>query len=150
MFLSIKGARSGVIKGEAHDSKHLGEIDVVSWSWGIQGRPSFGGKPAGQASVRELTVHKRVDRASTALMSAVRTNEPISKAVLTVRKSGKSPLEFLKITIEQGRVTGISIEAGSREQSPELFEDVVEYIQQGADGQSTGSTVYADSFDEQS
>jgi type VI secretion system secreted protein Hcp len=159
MFLSVKGARSGVIKGEAHDSKHLGEIDVVSWSWGIQGRPSLGGgKPSGQASIRELKILKRVDRASTALMAAVRTNEPISKAVLTVRKSGKSPLEFLKITIEQGRVTGISIEAGNRDQAPELFEDVtfsfnkitVEYTEQGADGLGTGSTVFADQFDENS
>ena len=58
----------------------------------------------GKATINELQIVKRVDSASTALMSALRTNEPIQKAVLTLRKAGKSQLEYLKITIEQGRV----------------------------------------------
>ena len=40
-------------------------------------------------------------------MLALRTNEPIQKAVLTLRKAGKGQLEYLKITIEQGRVTSL-------------------------------------------
>ena len=112
MFLLIKGARSGVIKGEAQDKDHLGEIDVLSWSWGMEQRTTLGGGTVtGRANIRALQIVKRIDRASTALMSALRSNEPISKAVLTVRKSGKAQLEYLKITIEQGRVTGLAIEA---------------------------------------
>jgi type VI secretion system secreted protein Hcp len=156
MFLSIKGAKSGPIKGESIDKTHANEIDVVSWSWGMQARQSLGGGAAtGKAAMRELKVVKRVDSASTALMSALRSNELILKAVLTLRKAGKSPLEYLKITIEQGRVTGLSIEAGS-DGGADVHEDVtfsfnkitVEYTPQGPDGQGKGGMMFADQFDE--
>lgn len=159
MFLLVKGARSGLIKGESHDTAHLGEIDVLSWSWGMQARASVGGGTAtGKAVVRELKVVKRVDSASTALMAALRTNELITKAVLTLRKAGKSPLEFLKITIEKGRVTGLTIEAGDASGSPDLLEDLtlsfnkitVEYVPQGKDGQARGGMMFTDEWDEQS
>jgi type VI secretion system secreted protein Hcp len=159
MFLSVKGAKHGVIKGESQDTAHANEIDVLSWSWGMQARAALGGGVAtGKATIRELKIVKRVDNASTPLMSALRSNELITKAVLTVRKAGKSPLEFFKITIEQGRVTGLTIEAGDRSASTDLFEDLtfsfnkitVEYVPQGSDGQAKGSTTFTDQFDEQS
>ena len=156
MFLSVKGAKSGEIKGESHDTAHANEIDVLSWSWGMQGRATLGGGTAsGKAIVRELKVVKRVDSASTALMSALRSNEVITKAVLTLRKAGKSPLEFMKITIEQGRLTGLSIEAGDQSGSPEVVEDLtftfnkitVEYTPQGKDGQARGSMLFTDQWE---
>jgi type VI secretion system secreted protein Hcp len=155
IFLSVKGARSGQIKGESQDSVHSKEIDVVSWSWGMQGRPALGGGGAsGKAIVHELKIIKRVDSASTPLMSALRSNELITKAVLTQRKAGKTALEFLKITIEQGRVTGLTIEAGDKSGSPDLFEHLsfsfnkisVEYTPQGKDGLAMGSMIYQDEF----
>ena len=158
IFLSIKGARSGVIKGESQDVAHAKEIDVVSWSWGMQARSTLGGGIAtGKAIVNDLKVVKRVDSASTPLMSALRTNELITKAVLTQRKAGRTALEFLKVTIEQGRVTGLTIEAGDQEGSPDLFEHLtfafnkitVEYTPQGKDGQPMGSMTYMDEFGEE-
>ena len=60
------------IKGESKDDKHKGEIEVLSWSWGIQGKASLGGGSAsGKATIREMKIVKRVDKASTALMGAV-------------------------------------------------------------------------------
>ena len=38
MFLMVKGAKHGVIKGESQDDQHKGEIDVLSWSWGMQAK----------------------------------------------------------------------------------------------------------------
>ena len=157
IFLSVKGARSGVIKGESQDQRHGNEIDVLSWSWGMQAKAALGGGAAsGKAIVHELKIVKKVDSASTALMSALRANEMITKAVLTQRKAGKAPLEFLKVTIEQGRVTGLTIEAGDNAGSPDLFEHLsfsfnkitVEYVAQGKDGQGTGSMMYTDQFGE--
>jgi type VI secretion system secreted protein Hcp len=157
IFLSVKGAKSGVIKGESDDSVHAKEIEVVSWSWGMQAKPTLGGgTAAGKAIVHELKIVKRVDSASTPLMSALRANEMITKAVLTQRKAGKTPLEFLKITIEEGRVTALTIEAGDEEGSPNLFERLsfsfnkitVEYVPQGKDGQGMGSMMYTDQFGE--
>ena len=155
MFLMVKGAKCGLIKGEAQDDVHKGEIEVLRWSWGMQAKSSLGGGTAtGKASVRELTVVKRIDSASTALMSALRTNEPIQKAVLTLRKAGKSQLEFLKITIENGRVTNLTIEGGDAGGSANLFERVsfafnkieVEYTPQGKDGLPLGAMSFADQW----
>ena len=156
MFLSVKGAKSGVIKGEAQDATHAEEIDVVSWSWGMQAKKSLGSSaPDGRATVNELRIVKRIDSASTPLMQALRSNEPITKAVLTVRKAGKGALEFFKITIEQARVTSIRLDAGGeRTGTPDAFEDVtftfnkitVEYVPQGKDGLPRGSTMYQDEF----
>jgi type VI secretion system secreted protein Hcp len=157
MFLSVKGAKSGLIKGEAQDDVHKGEIEVLRWSWGMQAKPSLGGGVATQkASVRELRVVKRIDSASTALMSALRSNEPIQKAVLTLRKAGKSQLEYLKVTIEQGRVTSLDIEGGDANGGADVVENVsfsfnkinVEYVPQGKDGQALGGTVYSDQWGE--
>jgi hypothetical protein len=67
MFLMVKGAKGGLIKGEALDAAHKGEIDVLSWSWGMHSRPALGGGGAtGKAAVHELKIVKRVDSASTA------------------------------------------------------------------------------------
>ena len=87
-------------------------------------------------------------------MSALRTNEMITKAVLTVRKAGKTALEYLKITIEQGRVTSLTIEGGVPPGTPDVVENVafsfnkisVEYVPQGKDGQATGAMTYQDEF----
>lgn len=155
MFLLVKGARTGVIKGESQDEQHKAEIDVLSWSWGMQAKSSLGGGVAtGKASIHDLKIVKRIDSASTALMSALRSNESIQKAVLTVRKAGKTQLEYLKITIEQGRVTGLTIEAGSTDQSADALEHVsfsfnkisIDYVPQGKDGQAQGSTQFSDQF----
>lgn len=155
MFLMVKGAKFGLIKGESQDTQHKGEIDVLSWSWGMQAKPSLGGGIAtGKSTVNELKILKKVDSASTALMLALRTNESIQKAVLTLRKAGKSQLEFLKVTIENGRVTNLTIEGGDVGGSANLFEHVsfafnkieVEYTPQGKDGLPLGGMTFADQW----
>jgi len=155
MFLSVNGARHGQITGEAQDDKHKNEVEVLGWSWGMQGKPSLGaGTATGKATMRELRILKRIDKASTALMSALRTNEPIKEAVLTIRKTGKKPLEYLKIKIEDGRVVSLEIEAGDASNSSAVLERVafsfnkisIEYTPQGADGQALGSTSFEDQW----
>ncbi len=137
MFLMVKGAKCGLIKGEAQDDVHKGEIEVLRWSWGMQAKSSLGGGVAtGKASVRELTV--------------------VKKAVLTLRKAGKSQLEYLKVTIEQGRVTALDVEAGDNNGGGGVTESVrfsfnkinVEYVPQGKDGQAMGGTIYSDQWGE--
>jgi len=159
MFLMVKGAKHGVIKGESQDGQHKGEIEILSWSWGMQAKTNLGGGTAtGKATINDLRIVKRVDSASTALMLALRTNEPIQKAVLTLRKAGKSQLEYLKITIEQGRVTALTVEAGDLSGSADIFERVsfsfnkieVEYVPQGKDGQPQGGMTFSDQWSDMS
>jgi type VI secretion system secreted protein Hcp len=159
MFFKVKGAKHGQITGEAQDDKHKGEIEVLSWSWGMQGKSALGGGTAtGKATMRELRIVKKVDKASTALMSALRTNEVIKEGVLILRKTGTSKLEYLKITIQDGRVMALDVEAGDENGSPTLVERVsfsfnkiaVEYTPQGGDGMPQGATTFEDQWGEAS
>jgi type VI secretion system secreted protein Hcp len=152
MFLKLETAKQGPIKGESQDTKHSGEIDVISWSWGMESKTALaGGGASGKATLHELTVLKRVDSASTALMAAMRNNDQIKKAVLCVRKAGTTQHEYLKITIEKGRITNIKLDAGSAATSnPDLLESLsfafqkigVEYVPQGPDGQPRGGMLF--------
>jgi len=151
MFLKIEGTKQGPIKGESTDASHKDEIDVLSWSWGMQASTSIqSGLQAGKTSISELVVTKRADKASTALMISLRNNEILKKATLTVRKAGQNPLEYLKIVLEQARIVSFSTTGGSAEGGPEVKETValafkkisVQYVPQGADGQAQGSTSF--------
>ena len=67
MFLSVKGAKAGVINGESEDAVHAKEIEVVAWGWGMNQRLSPGGGTVatGRAAIHELKITKSVDTAST-------------------------------------------------------------------------------------
>lgn len=151
MFLKIETAKSGPIKGEAQDRSHKDEIDVVGWSWGMQAStPLSGAGTSAKASLQEITVRKNVDSASTALMSAMRSNDLIKKAVLTVRKAGSTPHEYLKVTIEKGRITALDVDTSDFSHSGQLTERLslafqrinVEYVPQGADGLGRGAMLF--------
>ena len=108
MFLKIQGVKQGMVNGESTEAKHVNEIEVFKWSWGLQAHSELSGLgPTRKASLGELDITKRVDRASTALMSALISNEAIKEAVLTVRKSGEDPLEYFVITLNKARITGL-------------------------------------------
>lgn len=148
IFLRVETAKQGAIKGESRDDKHKDEIDVHGWSWGMEAKSALGGAGAtAKASINQLNVVKAADSASTALMSAMRNNDLIKKAVLTVRKAGKIQHEYFRITIENGRITSLDIrtaDAGGLTESLGLsFQKIkVEYVPQGEDGQPRGGMVF--------
>ena len=97
-FLKIDG-----IEGESTDSKHKGEIDIQSFSFGVANSGSHaggGGGGSGKASFQDLHFTTNVSKASPKLMLACATGEHIKKAVLTVRKAGKDQQEYMKVTLE--------------------------------------------------
>ena len=105
-FIKIDG-----IPGESKDAKHKGEIDVLSWSWGMSQSGSFhvgGGGGAGKVNVQDISLTKWVDLASPLMMLYTSNGDHIPKAVLTVRKAGKDPLEYIIITLEKVMVTSVS------------------------------------------
>ena len=123
MHLQMEGKSTGVIRGEANASAHLGEIEVREWSWGMSGASALGGSgAASRTALSELRITKSVDSASTALMAVMRNNEQIKKAVLSVRKSGgPAAIDYLVITIERGRLTAFDIGTAAPD-APELVE----------------------------
>jgi type VI secretion system secreted protein Hcp len=104
--------------------------------------------PSGKATVHELRCFKGVDRASPVIMQALRTNETVKKATLTCRKAGKEQHEYLKITIQNGRLTAYSVDTEGPTPTEALsfsFKKIeVEYREQRQDGLLGGSVLYAD------
>jgi len=144
MFLKVETARQGVVKGESADAKHTNEIDVVGWAWGMRAQTGMSASgDASKATLNELDIVKRVDSASTGLMAAMRNNELIKKATLTVRKAGGDPLEYFRITIQNARITALDLQTSESEVNEKLsfaFKRInAEYTPQGKDGQARGS-----------
>ena len=111
MFLKLDG-----IKGESLDEKHKGEVDILSFSWGASNPSSFGtggGGGAGKVSVRDFSFVHRIDKSSPVLMQRCATGQHIPAATLTVRKAGRVPVEYLKVTLEDCLVSSFQISGNS-------------------------------------
>jgi type VI secretion system secreted protein Hcp len=114
-FLKLDG-----IPGESTDAKHKDEIDTLAFSWGVSQSGSSGpggGGGAGKAVFDDLLVVARTSKASPKLLLACASGQHIKTAVLTCRKRGKAPLEFLKITLTDVTVSSYEID-GSDDELP--------------------------------
>jgi len=138
-FLKLDGG----VDGESADSKHKGEIDVLSWSWGeTQSGTSSGqgGGGAGKVSMQDFSFTMPVSKASTKLMLACATGQHIPTGLLTCRKAGTDQQEYLKIKMTDLLVS--SYQTGGSQGAEVPVESVTlnfakiefEYSPQKADG----------------
>jgi type VI secretion system secreted protein Hcp len=96
-FLKLDG-----IKGESADAKHKGEIDIMSFSWGMSQTgvsATGGGGGAGKVHVHDFTITKKTDAASPLLFLNCANGTHIKEANFVVRKAGGTQLEYLKIKL---------------------------------------------------
>jgi type VI secretion system secreted protein Hcp len=146
MFINIDK-----IPGESKDKDHANQIDVLNWNWGMRQSGSFqvgGGGGAGKVNIGDLTFQKWVDIASPVLMLACSNGDHIAKAELYVRKAGKTPLEYIVITLEKVMVCGYSTSGSYSEDR--LGETITlnfakasfKYVQQGDTGGEDKSKTY--------
>jgi type VI secretion system secreted protein Hcp len=106
MFIKI-----GDLKGESRDKTHAGEIDVLAWSWGMSNSGSAqisGGAGAGKVNVQDVSFTKWIDKCSPDLMLACCNGKHYKEAILTVRKAGETPLEYLILTLTDLIITSVS------------------------------------------
>lgn len=100
------------------------------------------GGGAAKATVDDLVFVHQLDRSSPNLMTFCLTGRHIPKAVLTMRKSGGAPLDFLKLTMSDVVITSVEpsgSEGGYYEQIHLSFSKVKqEYVLQDAMGVSAG------------
>jgi type VI secretion system secreted protein Hcp len=146
-FLKIDG-----IDGESADSKHKGEIELLSFSWGETQGGTFaqgGGGGAGKVSMQDIHFVSKVNKASPKLFLSCASGEHIKKATLTCRKAGKDQQEFLKYTLSDILVSSYQIGGSSSGDSIPLdqvslnFAKIeIEYKEQLATG-ALGGTVKA-------
>ena len=109
MFLKLTN-----IKGESRDQAHKEEIDVLAWSWGMSSTYSTL-TTTGKVNLNHLHLTKFVDRATPALMLSCANGKPIATGLLTCRRAGQNPLEFIKISLSDVLVTAVSESASSGE-----------------------------------
>ncbi len=94
-FLKLDG-----VEGESQDSKHKGEIEIESFSWGAvnMGTASHGGgMGAGRVQMQDFNFTMRVNKSSPTLMLMCATGTHIKAAILVCRKAGKDQQEYLKV-----------------------------------------------------
>ncbi|MFZ4573563.1 MAG: Hcp family type VI secretion system effector [Phycisphaerales bacterium] len=94
-FIKIDG-----ITGEAEDHKHKGEIEVISYNFGVAqtGTSAAGtGAGSGKCELKNLAFSKKIDKSSPVLFQKSATGEHIPTALLVVRKAGGTQLEFVKV-----------------------------------------------------
>lgn len=151
-FLHVQTKRAGKVKGEAASPGHADDIIVAGWHWGLSAGSALGDTQAtARRSYTALTVHKRVDMASTALMSALATNDEVKEAKLTMRRAGGAQEDFFLITLKRARITSLQHDASAdgdvRETITIAFTEVeVEYRPQRSSGLRGGSTMFSDSL----
>lgn len=151
-FLHVQTKRAGKLKGEAVAPGHQDDIVVSSWSWGLSAGSALGDTQAtARRSYSALTVHKQVDSASTALMSALVTNDEVKEAKLSLRRAGGEQEDFFVITLKGARVTSLQHggddEGTTRETLTIAFTEVqVEYRPQQSSGVRGGAFIFNDSL----
>ena len=145
MFLKIDD-----IEGESVDDVHAGEIDVLSWSWGMSqsGTTHSGpGGGAGKVNVQDLSFVHYVDKSSANLMKMCCNGKHFEEATLVVRKAGEMPLEYMIITMKGGLISSVS--TGGSGGEDRITENVTlnfsefktEYVPQMADGSGDASVI---------
>ena len=147
MFLKLNG-----VTGESKDKVHTKEIDVLSWSWGLMNSGSAhvgGGAGSGKVSVQDVTLSKFVDSSSPKLLLACCNGTHYPSAVLTVRKAGGKPVEYIKVKMEEILIAGVS--TGGSYSEDRLTENIIlnfakvsmDYTPQKADGSADTAIPFA-------
>jgi len=108
----------GTIKGESKDTAHPGEIDILSWSWGVSQAGTMGhggGGGAGKANFSDLSIMHALDKASPVLMASCANGEHIAEGTLVARKAGKGQQEYLVIKMTDVLITSVQPSGSSEE-----------------------------------
>jgi type VI secretion system secreted protein Hcp len=139
------------VEGESTSSGHEGEIDILSFSWGMSqsgGTTAGRGGGAGKVSMNDLVFTKYVDKASPALMEAVASGKHIPNVVLEIERSpgGDERVPYLKYELKNVIVTSYNVDWNSSqadsvptEEMSLNFEEIkVTYVERELDGSKGG------------
>jgi type VI secretion system secreted protein Hcp len=115
IFVKIDG-----IEGESTDSKHKGEIEAISVSYGASQSGTLsggGGGGTGKVNIEDVRFVKRVDKASPKLFTATAAGDHFPTATFTFARAGGDKQPYLELKLSDVLVGSI---AGGGEASGEL------------------------------
>ena len=97
------------VEGESTHKDHKGEIEILSWTWGISNANMAAGTGSGKgkASPGDMHVTHLYDKASPVLSKHCASGKHFGTVVLTSRKSGEGQKDFLKITMKEVFITSV-------------------------------------------
>jgi type VI secretion system secreted protein Hcp len=110
IFLKIDG-----IAGESQDATHPDEIEVLGWSWNVTQKSTMhSGSGGGAARLQSrICILRTRLTAQARILRVIAFRGSIPKVLLTMRKAGGLPLEYLKITLFDVIVTHVEPAAGA-------------------------------------
>lgn len=147
-FLHLSTATAGHVKGESSIPGHEDDIEIQGWSLGVDASSAQGPQTRNRRAYTHLQLVKAVDRASTALLAALRNNDVV-EARLTVRKAGQGQHDYFKVELRDARVVSVHLSSGG---SGTVVENLAlafrrisfEYVPQRSSGQRGGGSVFQD------
>lgn len=99
------------VDGEATHADHKGEIEILSWTWGVSnvnaGGTSGGGSGKGKATPQDFNFLHTYDKASPILAKKCAQGVHFATVTLTARKSGEGQKDFLKIALKEVFITSV-------------------------------------------
>jgi len=103
------------VEGESTHKDHKGEIEVLSWSWGVTQGASLagGGSGRGKAAPGDFSFTHLYDKASPVLAKHCAAGKHFKDAKLTARKAGEGQKDFLVVTMKEVFVTAVHPAGGA-------------------------------------
>ena len=134
----------GEAPGESQAEGHKGEIEVLSFSFGVSNSGRFdetgGGGGAGKSSFQDLSFQSALGKAGPKLAKFSADGTHLASAVLSCRKAGGKQYDYLKITLTNALVSSYSVGGSTGGDTPsESFslnfaKIKYEYFEQGDKG----------------
>ena len=116
-FLKLDG-----IDGESRDDKHKGEIEIESFSFGEAGDVDDSGNRAGKVSMQDFHFVIPTSKATPKLMEKAAKGDKVVSgdvyALLTVRKVGANPVEYLKVKFYDVMISSVQNGVAESDQIP--------------------------------
>jgi type VI secretion system secreted protein Hcp len=147
-FVKIAG-----VPGEASDEDFKGQIEIVSFAWGVSQPVSAGyggGDGTSICKISDFSFIHQMDKASPVLFQKCCSGEHIPKITISMRKAGGTQLVYNTYVLSDCIIS--SVRPGGRAQAPEeipleevtisFAECSIDYQPQGADGQADGGPVH--------
>ncbi len=126
MFLKVgRDLKVDGVKGDSTDAAHEDWIEVMSVSHGISTQQEWStGLASGKIDLRDLSVTKRVDRASVPLVSKCLNNANIPEITLEICRATGEKTTFMKVVLKYARVASIDLSGSPSAADPLPMEQV--------------------------
>lgn len=104
------------VQGEAADTNHKNEIQILSWSWGgsqVSSVAGTGGSGAGKVSLSDFSIMSHFDKSTPKFFKSLCAGSHVPTGTLSAIKSGADGKPYLKVDFKELFVTSLQISGSS-------------------------------------